>query len=243
MKVNGRWWATLVGLLVLVASSSALAGSVAAKPRFQNSYVCVNLHDGLIKVISRRQHNRCATGWKRYKVSDIFGKGMRGAQGTPGPRGTAGPAGAAGAQGPQGFMGLQGLIGPSGPQGNIGPMGLLGPQGLAGLNGTNGQDGEKGATGPQGPAGSDGLNGSSVVTATDTSTVVDANAVVSATAVCPAGHIAISGGFLEAGATSPSVVESHATPAFAGWVAKAKTQGNAQQSVSLTVYAYCVLSS
>jgi hypothetical protein len=84
------------------------------------------------------------------------------------------------------------------------------------------------------------LNGSSVVTATDTSTVVDANAVVTATATCPAGHIAISGGFLEAGATSPSVVESHATPAFAGWVAKAKTQGNAQQSVSLTVYAYCV---
>ena len=44
----------------------------------------------------------------------------------------------------------------------------------------------------------------------------------------------------EAGATSPSVLESHATPAFAGWVAKAKTQGNSQQSVSLTVYAYCV---
>jgi hypothetical protein len=120
------------------------------------------------------------------------------------------------------------------------------------VNGTNGQDGANGArgatgpagpTGAQGPAGSDGLNGSSVVTATDTSTVVDANAVVTATATCPAGHIAISGGFLEAGATSPSVVESHATPAFAGWVAKAKTQGNAQQSVSLTVYAYCVLSS
>ena len=81
MKVNSKWWVTLVGLLVLLASSSALAGSTAAKPRFQNSYVCVNLHDGLIKVISRRQHNRCATGWKRYKVSDIFGKGMRGAQG------------------------------------------------------------------------------------------------------------------------------------------------------------------
>ena len=244
--MKGRWLVTLVGLLVLLASSSALAGSSAAKPRFQNSYVCVNLHDGLIKVISRRQHNRCSVGWKRYKVSDIFGKGMRGAAGAPGPRGPAGPAGAAGAQGAQGatgaqgaqgFMGLQGLIGPSGPQGNIGPMGETG------LNGSNGQDGARGATGPQGPAGSDGLNGGSVVTATDTSTVVDANAVVSATASCPAGHIAISGGFLETGATSPSVIESHATPDFAGWVAKAKTQGNAQQSVSLTVYAYCVLSS
>ena len=132
MKVNSKWWVTLVGLLVLLASSSALAGSTAAKPRFQNSYVCVNLHDGLIKVISRRQHNRCATGWKRYKVSDIFGKGMRGAQGTPGPRGPAGAAGtqgaqgANGAQGPQGFMGLQGLIGPGGPQGDIGPMGQMG---------------------------------------------------------------------------------------------------------------------
>jgi hypothetical protein len=97
-----------------------------------------------------------------------------------------------------------------------------------------------GPQGPQGPAGADGLNGSSVVTATDTSTVVDANAIVTATATCPANHIAISGGFLEAGATSPSAIESHATAAFAGWVAKAKTQGNSQQSVSLTVYAYCV---
>jgi hypothetical protein len=97
-----------------------------------------------------------------------------------------------------------------------------------------------GPQGPQGPAGADGLNGSAVVTATDTSTVVDANAIVTATATCPAGHVAISGGFLEAGATSPSVLESHATAAFAGWVAKAKTQGNSQQSVSLTVYAYCV---
>src|SRR3954471_18264130 len=111
MKVNSKWWVTLVGLLVLLASSSALAGSTAAKPRFQNSYVCVNLHDGLIKVISRRQHNRCATGWKRYKVSDIFGKGMRGAQGTPGPRGPAGAAGSAGAQGAAGANGAQGLQG------------------------------------------------------------------------------------------------------------------------------------
>jgi hypothetical protein len=97
--------------------------------------------------------------------------------------------------------------------------------------------------GPQGPAGADGLDGSSVVTATGTSTVVDANSIVTATANCPANHIAISGGFLESGATSPAVLESHATAAFAGWVAKAKTQGNSQQGLSLTVYAYCVPSS
>ena len=36
------------------------------------------------------------------------------------------------------------------------------------------------------------------------------------------------------------MIERHATDAFAGWVSKAKTQGNSQQSVSLTVYAYCV---
>jgi len=94
--------------------------------------------------------------------------------------------------------------------------------------------------GPQGPAGADGLNGSSVITATDTSTIVDASAIVTATATCPANHIAISGGFLETGATSPSVIESRATAGLAGWVAKAKTQGNSQQTVSLTVYAYCV---
>ena len=94
--------------------------------------------------------------------------------------------------------------------------------------------------GPQGPAGADGLNGSSVITATGTSTVIDANALVTATATCPANHVAISGGFLETGATSPSVIESRATANFAGWVARAKTQGNSQQNVSLTVYAYCV---
>jgi hypothetical protein len=36
------------------------------------------------------------------------------------------------------------------------------------------------------------------------------------------------------------VIESHATAGCAGWVSKAKTQGNAQQSVSLTFYAYYV---
>jgi hypothetical protein len=119
-------------------------------------------------------------------------------------------------------------------------MGPAGPQGDTGPAGDRGATGPMGPQGPQGPAGADGLNGSSVVTATDTSNVVDANAIVTAVATCPANHIAISGGFLEAGATSPSVIESHVTPAFAGWVAKAKTQGNSQQSVSLTVYAYCV---
>jgi hypothetical protein len=116
----------------------------------------------------------------------------------------------------------------------------MGPQGPAGPKGDTGAVGATGPMGPQGPAGTDGLNGSNVITATDTSTVVDANAIVTATATCPANHIAISGGFLESGATSPSVIESHATPGLLGWVAKAKTQGNSQQSVSLTVYAYCV---
>jgi hypothetical protein len=285
MKVKSKGWALLAGLLVLLVSSSALAGSVAEKRRFQNSFVCVNIHNGLIKVISRRQHNRCASGWKRYRVSDIFGKGMKGAKGaagTPGPRGPAGPAGAAGATGATGSSGATGATGAQGEQGSAGQnganghdgatgqAGAQGPTGPAGANGQNGQDGAMGPAGPkgeqgvpgpqglkgdtgsagpagapgvmgpQGPAGADGLNGSSVITATGTSAVVDANAIVTATATCPADHIAISGGFLEAGATSPSVIESHATPAFAGWLAKAKTQGNSQQSVSLTVYAYCV---
>ena len=112
MKSKG--WALLAGLLVLLVSSSALAGSVAEKRRFQNSFVCVNIHNGLIKVISRRQHNRCASGWKRYRVSDIFGKGMKGAKGaagTPGPRGPAGPAGAAGATGATGSSGATGATG------------------------------------------------------------------------------------------------------------------------------------
>lgn len=36
------------------------------------------------------------------------------------------------------------------------------------------------------------------------------------------------------------MIERHATDAFAGWVSEAKTQGNSQQSLSLTVYAYRV---
>jgi hypothetical protein len=88
MKVKRWGWAALAGVLVLLVSSSALAGSTAEKRRFQNSFVCVNIHNGLIKVISRRQHNRCAAGWKRYRVSDIFGKGMRGAKGAKGAAGS-----------------------------------------------------------------------------------------------------------------------------------------------------------
>ena len=137
-------------------------------------------------------------------------------------------------------MGATGPMGPQGLQGQTGPQGPAGPSGDTGAAGPQGATGPIGPQGPQGPPGADGLNGGSVITATDTSSVVDANAIVTATATCPANHIAISGGFLEAGATSPSVLESHATANFAGWVAKAKTQGNSQQSVSLTVYAYCV---
>ena len=52
----------LFGLLVLVVCSSALGGALKPNKRFQNSFVCVNKQNGLIKVISRRQHNRCETG-------------------------------------------------------------------------------------------------------------------------------------------------------------------------------------
>src|SRR6185295_11883862 len=150
MKVKSKGWALLAGLLVLLVSSSALAGSVAEKRRFQNSFVCVNIHNGLIKVISRRQHNRCASGWKRYRVSDIFGKGMKGAKGaagTPGPRGPAGPAGASGATGATGSSGATGATGARGEQGSAGQKGA---------NGLDGATGQAGAQGPTGPAGANG---------------------------------------------------------------------------------------
>src|SRR5205814_4776680 len=119
-----KWWAVAAGLLVLVVCSSALGGALKPNKRFQNSFVCVNKQNGLIKVISRRQHNRCETGWKRYRVSDIFGRGMKGDRGPAGP---AGPAGAAGAAGPAGAAGAAGAVGPMGPQGEMGPMGEMGP--------------------------------------------------------------------------------------------------------------------
>src|ERR671928_548560 len=123
MKVKRKWWAIAAGLLVLVVCSSALGGSVASQRRFQNSFVCVNLHNGLIKVISRRQHNRCSKGWKKYRVSDLFGKGMRGARGAPGPAGPAGPSGPKGDTGPMGATGARGNTGPAGVDGAAGPTG------------------------------------------------------------------------------------------------------------------------
>jgi hypothetical protein len=41
MKGKGKWWVIGVGLLVLLVSSTALAGSVAAHKRFQRTFVCV----------------------------------------------------------------------------------------------------------------------------------------------------------------------------------------------------------
>ena len=162
MKGKGKWWVIGVGLLVLLVSSTALAGSVAAHKRFQRTFVCVNRHNGLIKVISRRQHNRCAPGWKKYRVSDLFGRGQRG---TPGPRGPIGPQGPAGPAGQQGATGARGLTGANGApgakgdqgiQGLTGESGANGDQGIQGLTGATGADGAKGDQGIQGPPGAQG---------------------------------------------------------------------------------------
>src|SRR5437763_11554550 len=127
---KGIWlWAAAVALSVMLVSSSALGSSSSARGRFQRTFVCVNLHNGLIKVISRRQHNRCGAEWKRYRVSDIFGKARRGSKGIPGaagPQGPAGPQGAQGSAGPQGAPGPAGAIGPMVPAGGVGAMVLEG---------------------------------------------------------------------------------------------------------------------
>src|SRR5438093_3835071 len=113
MKVKGKLWVVAGALLVLGISSTAFGSST--NKRFQNSFVCVNKSNGLIKVISREQHNRCERGWKRYRVSDIFGKGRRGTKGSPGPRGPQGPQGNPGPAGPVGPRGAQGIAGVMGP--------------------------------------------------------------------------------------------------------------------------------
>ena len=74
------------------------------------------------------------------------------------------------------------------------------------------------------------------------SSTIDANQVVTATAHCAAGQLAISGGFSENGATSPSVIESRRLADGSGWVAQAKTQGGSQQGLALTAFAYCTAS-
>src|SRR5689334_9013147 len=101
MRNKKIWWLIAACMAILVASSTALGSSMVQNNRFQRTFVCVNKHNGLIKVISRRQHNTCSAGWKRYRVSDIFGHGMRGVRGIAGPAGPQGPAGAAGARGEQ----------------------------------------------------------------------------------------------------------------------------------------------
>src|SRR5438034_4519282 len=134
MKVKGKWGVVAGGLLLVLVISSTAFGSSTNK-RFQNSFVCVNKSNGLIKVISREQHNRCERGWKRYRVSDLFGKGRRGAKGSPGPRGPQGPAGASGSVGPAGPRGLQGIAGARGPAGPMGPAGADGADGATGAMG------------------------------------------------------------------------------------------------------------
>ena len=159
---KGMWlWAT-AGIAVLLLCSTALGGSIASNKRFQRTFVCVNKHNGLIKVISRRQQNRCASGWKRYRVSDLFGKGMRGTRGIPGVPGPQGPQGAQGAAGPAGPAGAPGATGQTGPAGAIGPVGLqgpIGPTGAAGANGANGATGAQGPAGAKGATGAAGANG------------------------------------------------------------------------------------
>jgi hypothetical protein len=98
MKKGILLWAAAVALSVMIVSS-AQGSSSSAQRRFQRTFVCVNLHNGLIKVISRRQHNRCSAGWKRYRVSDIFGKARRGVKGLPGAGGREGGAGREGGKG------------------------------------------------------------------------------------------------------------------------------------------------
>ena len=175
MKGKGKWWVIGVGLLVLVVSSTALAGSVAAHKRFQRTFVCVNKHNGLIKVISRRQHNRCAPGWKKYRVSDLFGKGQKGSPGPRGPIGPQGPAGPAGqrgatgangANGANGDQGIQGLQGIHGAKGAAGADGAKGDQGIQGLTGADGAKGDQGIQGIQGPPGAQGPKGDRGATGT-----------------------------------------------------------------------------
>jgi hypothetical protein len=165
---KGMWLWAAAGIAVLLLCSSALGGSVASGKRFQRTFLCVNKHDGLIKVISRRQQNRCAVGWKRYRVSDLFGKGMRGTRGIPGapgpqgpqgqqgPGGSVGTAGAIGARGATGANGATGEAGPAGAMGPIGPQGPMGLQGPTGAAGTDGANGVDGAIGPQGQIGQQG---------------------------------------------------------------------------------------
>lgn len=244
-----RTW--LIGgglLLVLLVASTALAGSTVSNQRFQRTFVCVNEHNGLIKVISRRQHNRCAPGWTRYRVSDLFGKGTRGVPGAPGPQGPAGPVGPAGATGPvgpqgdpgqagadgvagatgsQGEQGAPGNDGADGAVGATGPAGQEGPQGPAGPKGDTGVTGPAGPQGPQGPKGDPGLDGSSIVT-------VEADGVSgqkTTVAQCPAGKFAISGGFSAQG----SVTESFRLVDGTGWQVT-QSSGNTD---SLKVYVYC----
>jgi hypothetical protein len=168
--------------------------------------------------------------------------GETGATGSAGPAGLTGPAGQDGAPGANGATGAAGTAGQDGALGATGPDGPQGPAGPKGDTGPQGPEGPKGDTGATGPPGLAGIDGSSLVEVSGSSSTIDANETVTATADCGPGKTAISGGFAETGATSPSVIESRRLSDGSGWVSKAKTQGGSQQGLTLTTYAYCVAS-
>ena len=208
----------VVGLAALTCTAVATAaGSTPPKPSKQKGYsVCVSRSHGGMRLVKLNQ--RCRRGELRYRWS--FAGQLIGPQ-----QGDAGVPGRDGHDGLNGHDGAPGVDGARGPQGEAGQQGEAGPQG------------EPGPEGPQGPA---GVDGSSVNTVLGSSGVIAADGSVTATALCEDDGIAISGGYKETGATSPSVIESRRTDDGHGWTASAKTQGGSQQEVTLTAYAYCV---
>jgi Collagen triple helix repeat (20 copies) len=250
----------VVGLAALTCTAVATAaGSTPPKPSKQKGYsLCVSRSHGGMRLVKMNQH--CRRGELRYRWSfagqlvgpqqgeaGVPGRdgrdGLNGHDGAPGALGADGAAGSQGEAGPQGeagsqgAQGEQGIPGPQGGTGAAGPQGQPGPQGEPGSAGPQGPQGEPGPVGPQGPA---GVDGSSVNTVLGSSGVIAADGSVTATALCEDDGIAISGGYKETGATSPSVIESRRTDDGHGWTARAKTQGGSQQEVTLTAYAYCV---
>jgi hypothetical protein len=48
MKAKRTWWVVAAGIVVLLGASSALGSSVVHNKRFQRTFLCVNMHNGLI---------------------------------------------------------------------------------------------------------------------------------------------------------------------------------------------------
>jgi hypothetical protein len=203
--------ATVIALIVIIASSTTLGVAAAASSGLISA--CVNKSNGAVRIITpgatpngdrngENEDDRSPRSCTKNETLLTWNS-----QGIPGPQGATGATGATGVNGAAGATGANGAVGATGATGPTGATGATGVDGATGATGSSGPKGDSGATGATGPQGPSGANVTQVITNTITNYVAlntyekSASGTVSndsnATFVvrCNAGDQALSGGF------------------------------------------------